>query len=101
MADHRTRRRLELEHMNRQALHEQEQQRRQQEGYYEDTWARPNNTLGPNEDVVEKRRYRKHVVISASNGRPSNALGENIMLLLLLILFIVGLYHACIYLLNQ
>lgn len=101
MADHYTRRRQELERMNQQALHEQEQQRRRQEGYYEDTWARPNNTLGPNEDVVEKRRYRKHVAISAGNGRPSNALKENVGLLVLLLILVGLLYHACIYMLNQ
>lgn len=101
MADHRTRRQMELEHMNRQALYEQEQQLRKQKGYYEDTWSRPQNTLGPNEDVVEKRRYRKHVSITAGNGRPGNTLRENVGLLILLILIIIGLYHVSISLLNQ
>lgn len=100
MADYRTRRRQELEHMNRQAQIKQEEQRRQ-EGYYEDSWTPPNNTLGPNEDVVEKRRYHTHVFPTTGNGRPNNTLAENVGLLLLLILFIVGLYQLCIYILNQ
>ena len=99
--DYNRRRRQELERMNQQAQYEQEQQLRRREDYYADTWTRPNNTLGPNEDVVEKRRIRKRVHVVTGNTRTQNILGENIVLLIGLIISIIILYNICIYILNQ
>ena len=87
--------------MERQARYRQEQKFRRSREYYEDQWARPNNTLGPNEEVVEKRRRRKHVVISTGSSQTRSVLGENLILLAALIASIYGLYSLCIYILNQ
>ena len=87
--------------MNQQALYEHEQQMRHRKDYYNDTWTRPNNTLGPNEDVVEKRRIHKRVHVVTGNTRTQNILGENIILLIGLVISIILLYHICIYVLNQ
>lgn len=58
------------------------------------------NTMGPQEDVVEKRRIRRqHVNVAA--GESSSTLPENIFLLLLLVGSIYGLYRLTIYLLMQ
>lgn len=58
------------------------------------------NTLGPQEDVVERRRVgRKRVVTQTAGG--SNALAENLILLLFLIGSIYGLYQLTLYLLTQ
>lgn len=58
------------------------------------------NTMGPQEDVVEKRRIRRqHVSVAA--GESSSTLSENIFLLLLLVGSIYGLYRLTIYLLMQ
>ena len=62
------------------------------------------NTLGPHEEVVERRKAnkRKRVAIAAPR-HPStgNILMENILLLLLMVASIYGLYRLCIYILNQ
>lgn len=100
-SDYNRRRRQELERMEQQAQYEQEQQLRRRKDYYDDTWARPNNTLGPNEDVVEKRRIQKRVHVVTGNTRPHNILGENVVLLIGLVISIIVLYHICIYVLNQ
>lgn len=101
MPAERMNRRRELDRMERSARYRHEEELRRHTEYYDDTWARPNNTLGPNEDVVEKRRKRKHVVLATGTGRTHNILGENLVLLIGLILSIIVLYHACIYVLNQ
>lgn len=61
------------------------------------------NTLGPQEDVVESRRFtRKHVDIAMPRSASTKSLlAENIALLILLVLSIYGLYRLSIYLLNQ
>lgn len=60
----------------------------------------PANTLGPQEDVVEKRRIRRqHVSLTA--GDNNSTLTENLFLLMLLIGSIYGLYRLTIYLLMQ
>ena len=101
MARDRISRQREFEQMERQARYRQEQAFRRSREYYEDQWARPNNTLGPNEEVVEKRRRRKHVVISTGSSQTRSVLGENLILLAALIASIYGLYSLCIYILNQ
>ncbi|MBR5894651.1 MAG: hypothetical protein IKZ13_03815 [Akkermansia sp.] len=101
MARDRISRQREFEQMERQARYRQEQEFRRSREYYEDQWARPNNTLGPNEEVVEKRRRRKHVVISTGSSQTRSVLGENLILLAALIASIYGLYSLCIYILNQ
>ncbi len=60
------------------------------------------NTLGPQEDVIERRRnHRSHVATSSSYGNSSrNILAENVFLLLLLASSIYGIYRLCIYILN-
>ncbi len=64
---------------------------------------RGENTMEPQEDVVEQRRARrKHVTLV--DGRTSatrNILAENILLLVLLVASIYGLYRLSIYILNQ
>lgn len=100
MAHDRMSRQKEFEMMERQARYRQEQELRRHKEYYEDTWSRPNNTLGPHEEVVEKRR-RKHVVIATGSRHTRSVLGENLILLAALVASIYGLYSLCIYLLNQ
>lgn len=59
------------------------------------------NTMGPQEDVVERRRrsHRHHVAAAAE---PTNGgMTENLILLVLLAASIYGLYRLCIYLLMQ
>lgn len=58
------------------------------------------NTLGPQEDVVERRRVgRKRVV--TQHGGSSNALAENVILLLFLCGTIYLMYQLTLYLLTQ
>lgn len=62
------------------------------------------NTLGPHEEVIERRRAhkRKRVAMAAPRHHSTgNILMENIMLLLLMVGSIYGLYRLCIYILNQ
>lgn len=58
------------------------------------------NTMGPQEDVVERRRIRRQHVNVAS-GESSGSLSENLFLLFLLVGSIYGLYRLTIYLLMQ
>ncbi len=63
--------------------------------------ARSYNTLGPQEDVIERRRHRNRVAISsAPDNATRNILAENVFLLLLLAASIYGIYRLCIYILN-
>lgn len=61
------------------------------------------NTLGPQEDVVESRRFtRNRVVVTAPRSASTkNLLMENMILLVLLVASIYGLYQLSIYILNQ
>lgn len=61
------------------------------------------NTLGPQEDVVESRRFtRNRVVVSAPRSATTKSiLAENMILLVLLVASIYGLYLLSIYILNQ
>ena len=63
----------------------------------------PANTLGPSEDVLERRRgqHRKHVSISGATPQNRNILMENLLLLIVLAGSIWGLYTLTIYLLTQ
>lgn len=58
------------------------------------------NTMGPQEDVVERRRIRRQHV-SMATGESSSSVSENIFLLMLLAGSIYGLYRLTIYLLMQ
>ncbi len=61
------------------------------------------NILGPNEDVLEKRRvHKRNRVAMASPRRHStgNILMENFFFLLLLVGSICGLYYAILHILN-
>lgn len=58
------------------------------------------NTMGPQEDVVEKRRIRRQHV-SMGQSESSASLSENLFLLFLLVGSIYGLYRLTIYLLMQ
>ncbi len=59
------------------------------------------NTLGPQEDVIERRRHRNRVAMSGTPGMSSrNILVENVFLLLLLAASIYGIYRLCIHILN-
>ena len=95
-------RRQDLDRMERQARYRHEQEMRRSREYYDDQWERPNNTLGPNEEVMEKRRnHRKHVFVSTGSSHTKSVLGENLVLLAALVASIYGLYSLCIYILNQ
>lgn len=59
------------------------------------------DTLGPQEDVMESRRRRKHVVMAPTRSGTKSLLAENILLLILLIGSIYGLYLLSIHILNQ
>ncbi len=61
------------------------------------------NTLGPSEDVLENRNYRrKRVIMEQDKGRHTrNNIRENVFFLLLLGLSIYGTYHLFIYILNR
>ncbi len=59
------------------------------------------NTLGPQEDVIERRRHRNRVSVSnTSTTGTRNILAENVFLLLLLAGSIYGIYRLCIHILN-
>lgn len=59
------------------------------------------NMLGPQEDVVESRRRRNRVVMTAPRSSTKSILAENIFLLVLLVGSIYGLYLLSIYILKQ
>lgn len=63
----------------------------------------PANTLGPNEDIVQRRQdsYRKKVTIEKMGPQSRNILLENLAILLFLIISIWGLYSLTIYLLTH
>lgn len=66
--------------------------------------ADPANTLGPQEDVMERREreYRHRVTTAAhQNNNNSSGMTENLILLAILAGSIYGLYRLCIYLLMQ
>ena len=60
------------------------------------------NTLGPLEDVVERRRRnRKHVAMAVQPGGGSrHVLAENVIFLILLVGSIYGMYRLCLHILN-
>ena len=63
----------------------------------------PANTLGPNEDIVQRRQdsYRKKVTIEKMGTQSRNILLENLVILLFLIVSIWGLYSLTIPLLTH
>lgn len=65
--------------------------------------ADPANTLGPQEDVMERReREYRHRVTTVAQGEDSGSgISENLFLLAVLAGSIYGLYRLCIYLLMQ
>lgn len=65
--------------------------------------ADPANTLGPQEDVMERREreYRHRVTTAAQTGDGGSGITENLFLLAILAGSIYGLYRLCIYLLMQ
>lgn len=73
------------------------------QGYYSRGAVDMENTLGPQEDVVESRRLtRNRVVMTAPRSASTKSLlMENILLLVLLVASIYGLYCLSIHLLNQ
>ncbi len=83
----------------------QERQWRQEAGNYgykELRRRRPGNTLAPMEDVLDERWHRSRVAMAPSQrSASSRQLRENVIMLLVLAASIYGLYHLCIYVLNQ
>lgn len=63
----------------------------------------PANTLGPQEDVLERRRgmHRKHVAIHGATPGHRNVLFKDLLLLIVLGISIWGLYTFTIYLLTH
>lgn len=63
----------------------------------------PANTLGPNEDIMQRRRdsHRKQVTIEKIAPQSRNILLENLAILVFLIVSIWGLYTLTIYLLTH
>lgn len=59
------------------------------------------NTMGPQEDVVERRLHRNRHHVNVAAGDANGSIAENLFLLLLLISSIYGLYRLTIYLLMQ
>lgn len=60
------------------------------------------NTMEPQEDVVEKRRVRRaYVSMSAPANNGGSPLAENLLFLAMLVGSICGLYRLIIYLLSQ
>lgn len=60
------------------------------------------NTIGPSEEVQERRAHRKHVRISETASRSSRRiLTENTILLLLLIASVYGVYRLVLHVLTQ
>ncbi len=82
----------------------QERRHRQEAGGYGYDAAhrqRSRNTLGPQEDVIERRRHRNRVAVGGTHDTSTrNILAENVFLLLLLAASIYGIYRLCIYILN-
>lgn len=65
--------------------------------------ADPANTLGPQEDVMERREreYRHRVSTAVPQNDSGSGMTENLFLLAILAGSIYGLYRLCIYLLMQ
>lgn len=65
--------------------------------------ADPANTLGPQEDVMERREreYRHRVSTAVHQNDSGSGMTENLILLAILAGSIYGLYRLCIYLLMQ
>ncbi len=65
--------------------------------------ADPANTLGPQEDVMERREreYRHRVATAVPQNDSGSSMTENLILLAILAGSIYGLYRLCIYLLMQ
>lgn len=65
--------------------------------------ADPANTLGPQEEVMERREreYRHRVTTAAHQHDSGSSITENLILLAILAGSICGLYRLCIYLLMQ
>lgn len=65
--------------------------------------ADPANTLGPQEDVMERREreYRHRVSAAMPQNDSGSGMTENLILLTILAGSIYGLYRLCIYLLMQ
>lgn len=65
--------------------------------------ADPANTLGPQEEVLERREreYRHRVNTAAHQDDSGSGMTENLILLAILAGSIYGLYRLCIYLLMQ
>jgi hypothetical protein len=63
----------------------------------------PANTLGPNDELVERRRgqHRNRVTINGASPQHRNILMENIFILLFLAASVWGLYNLVIYLLSH
>ena len=63
----------------------------------------PANTLGPNEDIVERRRgmHRSHVTITGAAPQNRNILLENLFILAFIAASIWGLYSLIVYLLTH
>lgn len=63
----------------------------------------PANTLGPNEDLVERRRssHRKQVTITGAAPQNRNILLENLVILVFMAGSIWGLYSLIIHLLTH
>ncbi|MBE6415746.1 MAG: hypothetical protein E7032_04340 [Akkermansiaceae bacterium] len=63
----------------------------------------PANTLGPNEEIVERRRvmHRKHVTITGAAPQHRNILLGNLCILAFIAASIWGLYSLTVYLLTH
>lgn len=59
------------------------------------------NTLGPMEELMERRRHRHPVSVSRSTSNSGSSLSENLLLLAMMAGSIYGLYRLALYLLTQ
>ncbi len=86
-----------------QLAHDRRKRERETRNYgFDDSGRRRSrNTLGPQEDVIEHRRHRSHVVANPTYSSSTRSiLTENIILLLFIAASIYGIYRLCIYILN-
>lgn len=60
------------------------------------------NTMGPSEEVEERRTHRKRVVVSQTQSNATRTiLAENLFFLVFLIASLYGVYRLAIHVLNQ
>lgn len=102
----RTNRQREYELLQQQVQQQYLRSRIEQEkedgGLYEEQQELRRNMLEPDEEYMEQKRiYRTRHVVRQTKSSKSGSFGENLGLLLVMVILIYALYEACLYLLSQ